>query len=57
MTDNKQSPSKLSRRALLRSSLATAVAAACQPMATSGGTSDVAGGAAGSEEIEMLAFW
>ncbi len=61
MTDNKQSPVKLSRRDLIRGGLATAAAvaflpllAACQPVPGSPpGVSEPAG----PEDIEMLAFW
>lgn len=65
MTDNKPAPAKLSRRTLLRGSLATAAAAsflpllaACQP-APGGpaGAGAAAGGGTGAETIEMLAFW
>ena len=66
MTDNKQSPGKFSRRTLLRSGLATAVAVPLLPLLTGcpvaqapGSASDAASdaGEPGSEEIEMLAFW
>jgi ABC-type glycerol-3-phosphate transport system substrate-binding protein len=63
MTDNSHSPEKLSRRVFLRGGLATVTAvsfmpllAACQPVPgnpAGGADSD----AAGTENIEMLAFW
>lgn len=63
MTDNKPSPAKLSRRTLLRGSLATAAAAsflpllaACQPV-PGGPAGAAATGGTGTETIEMLAFW
>jgi multiple sugar transport system substrate-binding protein len=63
MTDHKHSPGKLSRRDLLRGSLATAAAASFLPLlaacqvapAPSGAASGAA--APGPEEIDMLAFW
>ncbi|MEZ4684471.1 MAG: extracellular solute-binding protein, partial [Caldilineaceae bacterium] len=61
MTDIKPSPAKLSRRTLLRGSLTTAAAvsflpllAACQPAST---VAPAASDAAGTETIDMLAFW
>ena len=63
MTDNKQSPRKLSRRDLIRGGLATAAAAsflpllaACQPVPAQT-SAPAASESAGPEDIEMLAYW